>query len=302
MNDILNSIKFVKENSKYVYINETKIDEIVKNIDFSVSSHWLNSNPFDILSLDITTIVQLLLIYHSVGFCYWKEPKWTVNIDDVIYDGGFAMLGILVKYFKEKVNTNNISVDEFLELIASENKIPLLNERINNIRELNKINRNIYDDIKELKTDKELFNYIIDNYKYFDDISIYKDKKVYLFKLAQLLTSDILHVREIKENLNVNYNNLIGCADYKIAGVLRCYDILEYNKELSNLIDNKVEILKDSQFEIEIRANTLYVIDLIYNKINKNISRIDINDIIWLMGQDKSKMTKPYHRTYSKYY
>lgn len=29
---------------------------------------------------------------------------------------------------------------------------------------------------------------------------------------------------------------------------------------------------------------------------------MDINDFIWLLGQDKSKMTKPYHRTLTNHY
>ena len=47
---------------------------------------------------------------------------------------------------------------------------------------------------------------------------------------------------------------------------------------------------------------TLKVIHYIYEKLGKKYDRMDINDFIWLLGQDKSKMIKPYHRTLTKHY
>lgn len=297
MDNILKSILHVQKNSKHVTIKEEKLNEIIKQINVVNCKHWLESNPFDILSLDIKDLVQVLLIYHSVGFCYWKEPKWVVEIDKVKYDGGFAMLGLLVNRFKK--DTSKISDTEFLKMVKADNDIPLLEDRLNN---LSKIEDDFYQEIKNIKNDIELFNYIINKYKYFKDESVYNNEKIYFYKLAQLLVSDILHIREIKENIIVDYTNLIGCADYKIPQVLNCYGILEYSKELNKIIENKQEIESNSIYEIEIRANTLAVINEIYIKTNKIMPRIQINDFIWLMGQDKTKMTKLYHRTYTKCY
>ena len=127
-------------------------------------------------------------------------------------------------------------------------------------------------------------------------------KEVLFYKRAQLLTSDILHVREKKEKASVDYYHLIGCEDYKIPQVMRCYGMLEFSDSLADRVDNKVEIEEGSKEEVEIRANILKVIDYIYKKLDKKYSRMDINDFIWLLGQDKSKMTKPYHRTLTKHY
>ena len=60
-----------------------------------------------------------------------------------------------------------------------------------------------------------------------------------MYKLAQLLTSDILHIRELKENIKVDYSHLVGCADYKIPQVMRGLGILEYNRKLADIIDNR---------------------------------------------------------------
>ena len=52
------------------------------------------------------------------------------------------------------------------------------------------------------------------------------------------------------------------------------------------------EIEENSDMEIEIRANDLVVIDYIYKKLDGKVCRMDINDYIWLLGQDKSKINK----------
>ena len=78
--------------------------------------------------------------------------------------------------------------------------------------------------------------------------------------------------------------------------------MLEFSEYLSHKVDNMIPLDENSNEEIEIRANTLEVINYIYEKLNKKYPRMDINDFIWLLGQDKSKMTKPYHRTLTKHY
>lgn len=102
--------------------------------------------------------------------------------------------------------------------------------------------------------------------------------------------------------MDVDYSHLIGCADYKIPQVMRCYGMLGFSDSLADRVDSKVEIEEGSKEEVEIRANTLKVIDYIYETLDRKYSRMDINDFIWLLGQDKSKMTKPYHRTLTKHY
>ncbi len=296
-NEILDSAHYVSKNSKDVFIDYDNLYNIIQSGVFSNNKHWLEENPFDILSLNTEDLVQLLLVYHSVGFCYWKEPKWEVLIDNIKYDGAFAMLGLLVTRFKK--DNSMLSEEEFKKLIKSENEIPLLRYRLEN---LNLIENNFYYNTKELTTDTELFSYILNKYNYFNDFSTFDGTKIYFYKLAQLLVSDILHVRKFKENIDVDYNNLIGCADYKIPQVLNCYNILKYSSNLENILESKEEIMAGSSFEIEIRANTLVVIDEIYKKLNKTIPRIEINDLIWLLGQNKTKMTKLYHRTFTNFY
>ena len=167
---------------------------------------------------------------------------------------------------------------------------------------LKKTGKTFYEIIKKYNTDTELFEFITTNLGYFKDTASYNGQEVLFYKRAQLLTSDILHIRSKKEQRDVDYSHLIGCADYKIPQVMRCYGMIELSDSLANRVDNKIELEEGSLEEIEIRANTLKVIEYIYNKLDRKYPRMDINDFIWLLGQNKSKMTKLYHRTLTSNY
>ena len=306
MDELNTSYKYVCDNSKNVKINYDMIDNMINQIKNSSVDYWLDSNPYNLMNMDISEIINFLFIYHTVGdYCFWGDPKWEVKTEIGTMDGSYAIMYLILNRFKSN-NDFEISFDEFKSLLKGNVAIPLLEDRYQNLVKMNGFiklkNQSFYELIKELNIDSDLFEFIVNNLDYFKDVSNYDGKEILFYKRAQLLTSDILHVREKKENAKVDYSHLIGCADYKIPQVMRCYGMLEFSDSLCEKVDNKIELSEGSLEEIEIRANTLKVINYIYEKLNKEYSRMDINDFIWLLGQDKSKMTKPYHRTLTKHY
>ena len=78
-----------------------------------------------------------------------------------------------------------------------------------------------------------------------------------------------MHIRKLKENIEIDCSHLVGCADYKIPQVLRSLGILEYDEELSELVDKKQEIEENSSYEVEIRANMIIAIDFIKKELKK---------------------------------
>ena len=304
LEEIIESCKYVSENSKSVQINEINLDNFIKKINNIETKHWLSFSPFNLLDLPVETIINFLLIYESIDFSFWGNPKWTILIDDVKEDGSIALLYAILKYVKKKNSTDfsNITKDEFKKILKGNVEIPLFEERYNIIKNVSKIvnekmNGNFYKFIKNITSDTKLFNVIVSNFPNFKDERTYNNKKICFYKLAQLLTSDILHIREQKENIKVDYSHLVGCADYKIPQVMRGLGILEYSNKLANIIDNKKEIEVNSKFEVEIRANMIVVIDMIKNKLGDNACAIDINDYIWSQGRNKNIKLKPYHLT-----
>lgn len=294
---IIDSCKFVSENSKDVKINYEVVDDFLKEI--KEPSFWLASNPFGILEMNIEDIVNFLLVLHTIGdYCFWGDPKWEIRVDNKVIDGTIAIMYVIIQWFK-KHKSFKMSFEEFKDLLKGNVEIPLLKERYEELQVMNNFlgNRSFYNMIKDIRDDSHLFNLIIDNLPYFKDERVYKNKTIYFYKRAQLLTSDILHVRALVEGLEVHYSNLVGCADYKIPQIMNSLGMIQYSELLNEKIANKEEVEEGSSLEIEIRANSLVVIDYIYRKANKRFERMDINDILWLKSQDKKKINKNYHMT-----
>lgn len=301
LDKVKKSCHYVVDNSEYININYTKLDEFIKCIEYDNLKNWLLFNPYNLLELEVEQIINFLLVFEAIDYSFWGQPKWEINTEEGIKDGSDALLYAMIKYVKKTKSTDfsKLSLNEFKELLKGNVEIPLLEERYKTIVNISRIvnekmNGSFYRFIKDINSDVELFNIIVSNFESFKDERIYNGKTICFYKLAQLLTSDILHIREKLENRSVDYSNLIGCADYKIPQTLRALGIVEYNAELSEIIDRKIEVEISSKYEVEIRASQIVVIDYISNKLC-NVNPIDINDFLFVYSKEVKSIVKPYH-------
>lgn len=299
---IIESCKYVMNNSKHVKINYDKLDEFICNIEYTDLKNWILYNPYNILDMDIELVINFLLYFEAIDYSFWGSPKWCIDTEEEKKDGSDALLYCMLDYYKSDKNFDftKISLEKFKEIVKGEPEIPLLINRYNTLVEISeiinkKMNGSFYEYIKNITSDVELFDVIVSNFNCFKDERMYEGKKIYFYKLAQLLTSDILHIREEIEKINVDYSHLIGCADYKIPQTLRALEIIEYDEELSNLVDNNIPIQISSKYEAEIRSSQIVVLDYICKK-SSNAYSIDINDYLFLYSKKVKSIVKPYHK------
>lgn len=305
---IKTSCNYVAKNSKYVAINYDVLDEYIKTIDMRKIKFWLSSNPYNLFDMNIDKIINFMLIFESIDYCFWGQPKWTIETIEGKKSGSDALLYALLSHVKkvDKIDFSNISFEEFSDTLKGNVDIPFLKERYETVVSIcnvvnKKMNGNFYNYIEKINEDTELFDIIINNFSEFCDVREYDNKKIYFYKLAQLLTSDILHIKELINGTKVNYSHLVGCADYKIPQTLRALGIVEFNSELSKIVDNKQLIDENSMYEVEIRANMIAVISYINSKL-KDTCSIDINDYLFLAPKKIKDIAKPYHMCKNKNY
>lgn len=298
---IENSCKYVMANSKDVKINYQLLDTFIKEIKINKDSYWLCNNPYDLFSLGIEKVVNFLLIFEAIDYCFWGSPKWQIDTSEGPKDGCDALMYALLRYVKKTDNFDfsAISLDEFKGILKGNVEVPFLHERYNAVKEISevvnkKMQGNFYNYIKKITLDKDLFNIIILSFPCFKDEREYQGKTIYFYKLAQLLTTDILILRKKLEKIDVNYSHLKGCADYKIPQTLRAMGITKYSKELAQIVDSKKLMAISSKYEVEIRSSQIAVISYIQSKL-PNLNAMDINNYFFGYAAKVKNMAKPYH-------
>lgn len=311
--NILKSIYTVLKHSKFVFIDEKAILDFAKQYKNKDSKYWLSEGPFDISKLSDKDKLQFLFLFNQLSFSYWGEPKWSVEYQGETYDGSWAMIACIGRAIEAGVPIldceyqASISREDFAEFLNGNVEIPLFEERWQILRETSAILNKKYDGLVWNLVDSAegdasvLVKKIINDFPSFVDRSAYQGEVVEFHKLAQLFTADVHQafggegIGELK-----NTDKLTACADYKLPQILRRIGVLSYSKDLAKRIDSMVMIEKDSEEEIEIRANTVMAVEMMKKAIQvkyPEVNSIHINDFIWLLGQTKSTEDKPYHRT-----
>ncbi len=318
MNLILKSIKPVIRKSEHVRINKQKIVEFCEKFDHKDVRHWMDDMPYNISKLNNYDKLNFLLVFNCNSFCYWGNPKWTISYKGKEFDGAWGMLASIGKAVDNKKPIlyprylAKISEEDFGKILEGNCEIPLFQERLKILREIGQVLNKKYEGefrnlVRAAKGDVvKLVKLIVKEFPSFNDYAIYKGKKVYFYKRAQLLVGDIYQSFKGKEYGNLkNIKSLTACADYKLPQMLRKFGILEYSKDLAEKVDKKIQIKKGSEEEVEIRANTIWAIELIKKELKKDFPSIDsvhVNDHLWLLSQTKNPKDKPYHLTKTIFY
>lgn len=313
MNRILETTKFAMENSDSVHINPERLLEFANTFDHGKVTHWLAAAPFDFLHFSDEDKLHFVIIFNALSFCYWGEPKWTVEYKDKKHDGAWGMILALGRAFEEEVPIldfkycSNISKEEFAHILRGNTEIPLLEERWKILQEIGlnmtaKFEGKASNLINAAEGDaQKLLEFIVQNFSSFSDVSSYKERTVFFYKRAQLLVADIYQIFKGQGFGELrNIDQLTACADYKLPQILRKLDILEYVPALAEKIDAQVEVPHNSAEEVEIRASTIRAVELIKEEVKKRIPHIlsfEVNDHLWLATQEKFPDDKPYHRT-----
>ena len=129
----------------------------------------------------------------------------------------------------------------------------------------------------------------------FRDVSMYHGSEVHIFKLAQLGIWGMHLALSPRGAWKLeDADNLTAFADYIVPVGLRVMNIFEYAPELEKQINSLVEVKRDSEAEVELRASSIYVIAKLTEEINKR--RPGMEPL--LQPQVDFRFWKTYHATH----
>lgn len=320
MNEILATVQPVIQRSQHVHIDQRAITEFLKTV---------TDKDFDDSEFHDETILKdaseeqqiaFTVLYNSLNFCYWGEPKWTVTINGSRFNGSAGMLRALKVGIEsgfpllDPKYLATIPEDDLQKVLAGNTKIPLFNNRLRLLRDLGKgvqdrfrgsftaiANRGNNDSLGIVKV---LANELP---TVFRDETDYHGNTVKFYKRAQLVPAhlDYLSTFGLIPKSISQIEQLTAFADYKVPQLLRKFGILEYSDQLAEMVDNRTEIPEGSEEEVEIRANTIWAIELATRILKEKFPQATpakVDGIFWFKGQVKSPDDKPYHRTRTIWY
>lgn len=322
LNKILSSTKYVTDNAKDVFIDYKKINTFCSAFKKEPIAPWTNLVPVDFSIFNEEEKVKFLLIQDALNFCFWGDPKWEYYYKNKTHSGSMAMVIALfvgveknkkLLDFKVLKELNLAGIKKIFPTDKNNQNIPLIEERLKNLNDIGlglelinkKYNRSLLEITNKFKDEEELFKFISKYFKsYTKDKAIYNGKQIYFYKRIQLVISDINALLYFGNKFSLD--KLTIFADYKIPQLMRELEFINYSKKLSEIVDNKKEIKKDSKQEIEIRASIVQVGNYMASKLR--VGGIEVNDayidnyMFTYMKKNDDLVTKPHHRVRTNNY
>ncbi|MBX9937945.1 MAG: queuosine salvage family protein [Candidatus Obscuribacterales bacterium] len=278
--------------------------------------HWLSAAPAQVQQYitrkSLYEAVEFLAIFHTLGFCYWTEPRWTYASYGTTYNGSLALLHSLrenIDRLKELYQKPGAKPSDLALALSGQNSLELMDKRFANFMELMQALTDGFGS-ELLITEKALSK----AYKIKERLQGYQDKSstvltsgetisIDFLKRAQLLVSDIDYMMRLKKLEGLEQmEELTAFADYKLPQVLRDWGVFNYSKDLTALIDAKTVLAQDSPEEIAIRCATLVAVEKLKEALTRlltgtRLKSSEVDNLLWLKSQkDANDKTRPYHR------
>jgi Queuosine salvage protein len=320
MFEVLATAKDVAEKSRYVRINQ----EALKNFSHALAERGAPVPAWDAVhhfrGNDEETVAYVLVV-DTVNFCFWPPPgekKWEISCKGSRYSGYYGLAVALKKALESGIPIGDASflasltLKQLEDILAGTGVLQLMEERLRNLQELGRVLLDKYNGrASELVAGAggsavKLVRTLAADFSSFRDQAAYQGQKVFFYKRAQLFASD-LHgalggkglgsFREMKD--------LTAFADYKLPQVLRHVGALEYARGLAERVDRMIHLDAGSEEEVEIRAGTIWTVELIrreMKRLGKEVHATEIDWLLWNLGQQDRFRVKPYHRTVTMYY
>jgi len=265
--------------------------------------------------------IAYLLVLDSINFCFWPalgNPKWEIEYQSEKFSGYFALAASLKKALESGVPLTNaqylakLSLKEFKNILGGTGDLQLLEFRVRSLNELGRMLMREYQGkayaLVEAAAQSaiQLVRLVADKLPSFRDKAEYQGKKVFFYKRAQLFAADLCGASQGKEwGFFHDIDLLTAFADYKLPQVLRHVEVLRYEKALAQKVDHHTLLDAGSPEEVEIRANTIWAVELIRQELlvqGKNLKAMEIDWILWNLGQQEDYRKHPYHRTLTVFY
>jgi Potential Queuosine, Q, salvage protein family len=320
MREVLDSAGFVVERSKRVHIHEPAVSRFCETLlrgDSTVPPWDREIHFFD----GGEAAVNYLFVLDTLNFCFWPPPgrlKWEIDHGEGTLSGYGALAASLTRAVQSGTPLldagylSRIDFASLRQILGGRGTLQLLSERVKGLNELGAVLQRDWGGqavrmvADARKSAARLVSLVTRHLSSFRDVATYAGRDIPFYKRAQILVAD-LHgaFRGGEWGEFQDLETLTAFADYKLPQALRELGILLYDEALSARVDGELPIESGSPEEVEIRACTIWTVELIRRQLErsgKGLRAYEIDWVLWNMAQEPIFKKRPYHRTLTVYY
>jgi hypothetical protein len=334
MNPYAESCAFVADDPKHVFIDLYPLKKIA--VEFAhrgdlITPPWRE----EVFPESDEKIIEFFGVVNSINFCFTDfltNNKFDVEYPEgsgKIWRGAFAMTAAMRRALDDGINILDPRI--LYQLTSNDVKhifrhvstpIPMLKERFINLQNVGKVLSYWCGSFTRIfrEADYKLFSNgdgIVEKlavfFESYRDVSRYRGRFIEFYKRAQLFPL-VYHGRALSSNGALqpirDPENFGPIADYEVPKVLRALGILIYEQQLAEMVDRVVVLPKNSNKEIEIRAQTVNAMAKLLEAINKIrvsnglnlITMVELDYAIWSAGRTPEYKKIRHHYTYTTAY
>ncbi|KAL5343526.1 hypothetical protein BJX70DRAFT_352727 [Aspergillus crustosus] len=292
---VLENAQYVFDNAIDVALDPHKTKAAAETIwhhmqkkDFSTSSwseHELHPKAKDENTVDFIFTMDLL------NFSFWSaetdDKRFAIEYRGKRWTGYWSLVAALQRALDEDIQITNpefwVNEEECTEDLikhvfrsATDEELPLLKERLECLREAGRV---LCSDFEGSFTNciynanysaAALVNLLAESFSCFRDEAVFNGRRVRLYKRAQILVADLWACFDGEDYGEFHdINKITMFADYRIPQMLHYLGCLMYSPPLETQIRRHQELPSGSNREIELRATSIWCIELIRREIER---------------------------------
>ncbi|KAL8841376.1 MAG: hypothetical protein Q9205_003867 [Flavoplaca limonia] len=277
--------------------------------------------------------VNFIFLMDLLNFCFWSDSsdpqqRFAVEYQGQRWTGYWSLVAAIHRALEEDIPITTPSfwpsdtdcTNDLLRHVfrsATEERIPLLEERITCIREAGRIlmaefDGSVLELIQEAKQSAAaLVNLLVVRFSCFKDIASFENETIHFYKRAQIFVADLWACFEGQSYGTFNdIDTITMFADYRIPQMLHSLGCLRYSPSLESRIRNLKQLESCGSWEIQLRGCSIWCVELIRREILRQHPKAEVNAILidfFLYDTMKereveAKETIPHHRTRSIWY
>jgi len=310
---VLASLQPVVDSAKLVRINHEKITEVANWMAYEEFAKPDGSMLFD-FGNDPDVLMDFTLVVNTMNFAFTDFTtgvKFETDYMGKRWCDSEAMLACLhrainagIPFFSGEYLAK-VTRKDLESVFAGTIEMPMLDERVVLFNEVGRVLVEKYQGrystfvrscAPRLYANGDgLLERLTTEFPRFRDVSMYHGSEVHIYKLAQLGIWGMHLALSPRGAWKLeDADNLTAFADYIVPVGLRVMNIFEYTPELEKQINSLIEVKRDSEAEVELRASSIYVIAKLTEEINKR--RPGMEPL--LQPQVDFRFWKTYHATH----